>query len=1114
MAKVAHVSKLKRIAEILSPNYKPSIYQLEQLLRDENQVLDLLADIEVKGSFITEVTVIALFTTRPGISLLNCLTDNFGIDEDNKDFNPNSLLPRMPQLALKWMHDELILIKFLRFIIDNRNMDINFKNKNDILSKLQLDFLIKNETSDFISLNLLTNEVDVVREYLTAIWPKLKNIIKISLNGENEYIDCEDSFFVRTILSYKRLYETLLHFEFYDYSSMKTNGSDIYVKALMKHLTGLSNFSFQLFKLSGYFYNTIDNQSYNPSKFGFIPLSVDPDDGEVEENQETDNILQPSLLDFPDLMNETAKRHLALSKLIIDSKLEKQISNSPLLQIQYKTLLALIDPLTQPVPNDTHVISIDLLCNMFLGLMKPYIDNQLNNDDGVDWRFHICFNMQQIIIASLFVLNCNDFERLGTVDESKDWRSQLHLWLPRGLNTQNLELVYMSCILAVYTIYKLYSDSPVHFNPFLSSLISLWKSLTCVVLYGLQIDRLEESNQSFDTPIIVRATIRGAAALRSIVATVLNEQMELKRHDFIHESLNTFMSPHGRKLCDGALYADLKAYTASILALGAEFQEVTDLVSYLQAGDQFDEDVKYMFEYEYEDYNEIYEDSSNENEENEEIDYAFNKRRCNCIFSDDNLIEEEEDDEEESDVEKTSDIDGEIATKSKEHTEKTIESDSGLSNQLSKPHAVRSKSNFEFDYSGKDWRDIPREYNLYYSPFYNFIDRPDLNTVFVLTLKATSEKLTKEEAALLLCSVASTVKNEQDRMIFGNLLEQDKSSTADEHEDTKKEATPDDIYEIWCEESAFERILHFNPDLAWKLMDEMLMCSGYRRVLIWFITHMELSHSLIIYIFDLMMGSRGINKTDTSKNVKSTFITENISDSNSNSLKFSRMGHLKLSELETRMILQELFTNAAIYFSDKARKSNQSILTPDYSTEEEEFDEENEGGYSIYSVGLMKLICIMVSKLIENSKFNVNESDCVFELQTLLMGWISILPEAKELSFKINSSLSEFSHVENSELASIEGASTKSHKQLVDKNSESYKYNEILLKLIPPTFGGKEENIIFNTFRDYIKDYSFDSEVSTMCRKIIHQSDEILPLQDSEKPFSFHDYLTEYGKAV
>ena len=75
--------------------------------------------------------------------------------------------------------------------------------------------------------------------------------------------------------------------------------------------------------------------------------------------------------------------------------------------------------------------------------------------------------------------------------------------------------------------------------------------------------------------------------------------------------------------------------------------------------------------------------------------------------------------------------------------------------------------------------------------------------------------------------------------------------------DSFKIATPDDIYDMWSEESKFERMLYLNQDVAWRLMDEMLMCNGYRRVLIWFITHMELNHSLIQYIFELVMGLRG-----------------------------------------------------------------------------------------------------------------------------------------------------------------------------------------------------------------------------------------------------------------
>lgn len=158
---------------------------------------------------------------------------------------------------------------------------------------------------------------------------------------------------------------------------------------------------------------------------------------------------------------------------------------------------------------------------------------------------------------------------------------------------------------------------------------------------------------------------------------------------------------------------------------------------------------------------------------------------------------------------------------------------------------------------------------MYYSPSYSFIHEPKLDVIFSLTLRGATEKLNKEESILLVRSVASCVRNEQDQMILAD-LESNFSASINgdvegegntkmskiDNEDLRR-TTPDDIYEIWSEESAFERMLNVNHDVAWRLMDEMLMCTGYRRILIWFLTHLELKHSLIYYVFELIMGLRG-----------------------------------------------------------------------------------------------------------------------------------------------------------------------------------------------------------------------------------------------------------------
>lgn len=91
--------------------------------------------------------------------------------------------------------------------------------------------------------------------------------------------------------------------------------------------------------------------------------------------------------------------------------------------------------------------------------MSQSIKTSQEHNDHYDWKFYMCFNMQKIIDATMLRLNCFDFDILNSVnntDNAVHWKTQLHRWLPHGLNTQDLELLYMIDILAVYTIYKLY----------------------------------------------------------------------------------------------------------------------------------------------------------------------------------------------------------------------------------------------------------------------------------------------------------------------------------------------------------------------------------------------------------------------------------------------------------------------------------------------------------------------------------------------------------------------------------------------------------------------------------------------------------------------------------
>ncbi|QLQ79887.1 hypothetical protein HG537_0C05350 [Torulaspora globosa] len=1086
MGSLRHVSEL--LVETGLEPLELGIDGLARALKDAK----LVENASLRVSLICESLVVVLFSTRAGSSILPLLNESSRRNLlQKKGYSIRGTSQK--GVVQAWQTSELMLVRFLSHLIENRNSRISWEEYCKPSWKLSLRFLIE---SKFLAASMVLDEdYNLLLEYVISVTPMLKGYLQRALGFE------DGNFFRETITRYKRNFESINKSEWYTFSStlpsvideqncisafLSTSGDDHIVSILQ-------GFEKQESSIHG----TKGNDSNESVSYQHRVSQ--------NENVYSFDLNQDGMLDIPNIMSHASLRHSILSKL-----LELHKSDSPILQSQFRLMAGLVDPLTQPAPNDTHIVSLDLAWQMLLGLLVPDIQANVDADRGGDWRFHLCFNMQKIIQASLKRLNSEDFETLNSInnsDEESSWRENLHKWVPHGLNTQNLELIYMVNILAVYGIYKLYDHLPIQLNPFLSLLISLWKNLTCVILLGLEIDRLEEERETFDTPILVRATIRGAAALRAVVATMLNGHADSYMHDFKHEPLNTFMSPYGRKLCQGALYADLRSHAAALLALGTDLEDVTNLLADLQAGDRFDEDVRYMFEYECEEYNEE-EAQLNDQEERLNLEAESvsknHHRRCRCIFDDDEMVED-------------ADIDGDNdeAFFSKHLVLQQHAQTSLAMSSNGKPRAVRSNGSFEFDYGGKDWRDIPRGINLYYALDYEFIKKPNLQTIVSLTEKGATGKLNKEESSLLLRSVASCVKKEQDSIVLGNLIDARQDSESDEkHASDDGYVDPDDIYELWCEDSIFEKLVYSNHTLAWKLMDEMLLCIGYRRVLIWFITHMELNHSLIHYIFELVMGLRGqLDNDEQRSNVMAGSSTENNANECASSLKFSRQGTLQLSAIETKMLLQEFFTNAAIYLSKKTEEGSNGVE----SNGENGDDADN---VSLYAVGLMKLICFMVKTFINKGKFDFTESECVFELQALLMNWIGVIPEARDLFFELkgliakankNDMLSDMLSESDGGAASskMEGAREDQIRNK-DMEAKDFDYNKKLIKLLPPLSEGKEENAAMQTLRNFIKTNSFLNSVPVIGRKVVYQDDTILPLRKSDVPMPLRDYLNDY----
>ncbi|CUM47623.1 unnamed protein product [Debaryomyces fabryi] len=701
------------------------------------------------------------------------------------------------------------------------------------------------------------------------------------------------------------------------------------------------------------------------------------------------------------------------------------------IQIQhlFSTVATICDPFTQPEETEKSVLSLDCLSDVLIALSYTYFKNHESDEENESLRDPDIQSVKFALSAQFFtllryiqaLLNADDEIQLRYVKNSEDvWLKNLPIWTPKEAIMSDefaLKLCYsISCVL-LFSINKLFKpenneqEYNVALNPYLQYFIKLWKCHTNIILLGLEIDRRLELEQA-QCPYMITRTLKGSSSIRYVLAWSLNQNPSLLAfhgfetpspeanksyfgglYDIKYSSLLNFTQPMSRKKINGgALLIDMRLVVVALLIInsGISFTarqeksddlalvaaerisnqstpiaELGDLLIDLEYDDQFDEDIRYIFECEYD---EVEEEWLGVVEE-EEAKKFQNKEEIS-------------------------------------NPPKLNEKERKMSN------AVRTKDDIDFDEFGNDWRDLPRGDNVYFQDW--FIDMVNAFDNLPESQKGNSDDILycwselKESFDFL---TTTSIEGDSDaeekfgQVVINTVSKAIKDESDDKINDPALANTPDVIYQYFCELASeediqntqnnnrlivpifnitkFELLLHNNSKLARCLMDEMLMCKGYRRVLIWFITHdVNLSTLLIDYIFELLAGLRG-------------------NDEKQRPYKHTRKGQkVELSEVERLMLLHEFLTNSGIYLS---------------ATEGIEID----NGYKVVlsesiAKKYMTLICLMINQLINIGIINLDRKsitnkaegeedihDYSTDLQVLLIQWIGKLPEARELFFKI-----------------------------------------------------------------------------------------------------------------
>lgn len=700
---------------------------------------------------------------------------------------------------------------------------------------------------------------------------------------------------------------------------------------------------------------------------------------------ETEHVMEFDL-PVPLKNDDLFQPHVRLRNWILDNCPSSDIS-APLSHYAFLTVCALCDPYTQPEDTEEAALSVDRIADVAIALcyQRYCVDSSSSVPPPLaSVKFALSLRFFEVLEALGYCLNLSD---APLPSDSASWEESYRFWEPRIPDDDDVIKLcyYMTCVL-VMTLYKLFvpllpesetSANPpsanLALNPYAAYLTKLWHCYTNVLSVALHYDRrLEEDLVSaedgyFDTPNEIKMVLLGSSAVRGVLAYVLNSSFSLHlplpnlrsiaaAHslDLTTLPLLDFYDPLARRhAMAGSLIVDLPQLMPLYLVLRAlttwpasspetavaprgdipdpsrVYVHCARLASVLFPFDQLDGDVKYVFGYFDSDDDSDGGDSDHENDSN------------------------------------------------------TISAPS-----TDFPMALRSDADsIDFDDHGRDWRDCVRGANVDFSP--DFLARAARYDA--LKTKDDSDDFFADWDVFhkILVFTASLVTTPTESGLAQTIINTVAKAVKDEGTPMANDISPNAIYSFlvspvpheplndlklflvsYRRVTYFELILKFNPTIAHGILDELLMCPGYRRPLIWFLTHsLNIHMPLVDYIYDLVSGNRGPSaKSDIH-------------------LRFSRCGStVEISPVEKLMLLHEFIVNATAWFVQGALDADAQL--PDTNARK-----------------LVYYICLMLAELIHNNIIALNpDHDDDFDnynhdLQVFLFPWVGKVPLARKLFF-------------------------------------------------------------------------------------------------------------------